>query len=358
MARDLGADAAVAGISVYLVNSDTGELELVQQVGSDNPFFFAFHPSGAFIYAVNLTNDFEGEKSGSVEAYAVDPDSGTLTFLNRQATAGSDPCHLAVDPGGRFLTVANYGGASWSVLPIAEDGSLLPVTHEETRAGSGPNAARQDAPHPHAITYHPTGKFLIGADLGTDKVIVFRLDTGSGALKPVWEARLAPGAGPRHVAFNAEGNRLYVLNELNATITLFDFDVDSGAIGNEIQTILTVQPEAVGPMTTAEILLHPSGKFLFNTNRGQPISLTPESDSIVSFQIEEATGRLTLVGHMMEEVGVPWNIAFNAAGTKLYAPNFKNDSITIYDVDQNSGALTYTGIKYDSRKPFCIIMSH
>lgn len=358
IAREKGADPAKAGISVFEVRDDTGELDLVQQVASDNPFFFAFHPSGAFIYVVNLTNDFESEKSGSVEAYAVDAVSGQLTFINRQSTAGSDPCHLAVDPGGTYLTVANYGGASWTVLPIAEDGSLAPVVHVETRAGSGPNTDRQDAPHPHAITYDPSGKFLIGADLGTDKVIVFRLDKSNGKLKPVWEAPLAPGAGPRHVAFNADGTRLYVVNELSATITLFDFDPDTGAIGDEIQTVLTVQPEAVGPMTTAEIFVHPSGKFLFNTNRGQPISLTPESDAIVSFRIDKATGTLSLVGHMMEEIGVPWNFAFNRAGTKLYAPNFKNDSITVYDIDQDTGSLTFTGIKYDTPKPFCIIMSH
>jgi 6-phosphogluconolactonase len=358
IARNDGVDPAVAGISVYAVNPDSGELNLVQRVPSDNPFFFAFHPSESFLYAVNLVNDFGGERSGSVESYAVDRDSGQLSLINRVSAGGSDPCHLAVDPSGTYVTVANYGSASWTVLPIAEDGSLGDVVHVEERAGSGPNAARQEASHPHAITYDPTGSYLVGADLGTDKVIVFKLDAGNGRLKTVWEARLAPGAGPRHVAFNSDGTQLYVLNELNATITLFPFDASSGSIGEEIDTILTIQPEAVGPMTTAEIFLHPSGRFLFNSNRGQPISLTPESDAIVAFQVDQDTGKLRLIGHMMDEIGVPWNFAFDASARRLFAPNFKNDSITVYDIDLETGELKYTGVKYESPKPFCIIMSH
>lgn len=356
LSRQHGLGEEPYGLSVFAVDVDSGELEPVQRIASDNPFFVVFHPSGNFAYVVNLINDFEGQRAGSVEAYAVDRASGELSLLNRQSSIGSDPCHLAVDPGGRFLTVANYGGASWVVLPIAADGTLGEAVHEEKRVGSGPNEHRQDASHPHAITYTPDGRFLIGADLGTDRVIVFQLNTETGRLRTVTEARLAPGAGPRHVAFSADGTRLYVLNELNATITLFPFEPETGAIGAEVQTVLTIQPEAVGPMTTAEIRLHPSGRFLYNTNRGQPISLTPESDALVAFRIDEATGELTMIGHTMDEIGVPWNFAFNAAGTMLYAPNFKNDSITLYDIDLESGALTYTGLKNATPKPFCLIM--
>ena len=355
IARAAGEDPARAGISVYRVDEATGSLDLVQRLPSENPFFFAFHPSGSFAYVVNLINDF-GEQSGSVEAYAVDASTGELSFINRQSTSGSDPCHLAVDPGGRFLTVANYGGASWVVLPIEPDGSLGAVVHVEPRAGSGPNTQRQNASHPHAITYSPDGSFLVGADLGTDRVIVFRLDAGSGRLDTVGETSLAPGAGPRHVAFSADGTRLYVVNELNATITLFPFDPATGAIGAEIQTILTVQPEAVGPMTTAEIMLHPGGDFLYNSNRGQPASRTPESDAIVAYSVDQSSGELTLVGHMTEAIGVPWNFAFNRGGTRMFVPNFDLDTISVYDIDLESGALAYTGVRYETPKPFCVVM--
>lgn len=355
LARQAGEDPAQAGISVYEVEAASGDLSLVQRIPSENPFFYSFHPSGRFVYVVNLINDFEGN-AGSIESYAVDADSGKLSFINRVSTIDTDPCHLAVDPGGQFVTVANYGGGSWVVLPIESDGSLGKVVHREPRVGSGPNEKRQNASHPHAITYAPNGRFLVGADLGTDHVIVFALDTNSGKLKTVTEATVAPGSGPRHVAFNVAGDRLYVVNELAATITLFPFDPESGAIGQEVQTILTVQAEAVGPMTTAEIFLHPNGRFLYNSNRGQPISLTPESDAIVAFSVDQETGELTLVGHMSEEIGVPWNFAFGPDGSKLYVPNFDRDSITVYDIDDATGALTYSGVKYDTPKPFCIVM--
>jgi 6-phosphogluconolactonase len=356
IARENGGDPDTCGISVYAVNESSGSLQLVQQVPSDNPFFFTFHPSGSFAYVVNLIDDFEGAKSGSVEAYAVDPATGRLSFINRQATRGTSPCHLAIDSTGQYLVIANYGTGTWVVLPIASDGSLGEVVHEELRVGSGPNTQRQDASHPHAITADPSGKFLIAADLGTDRVIVFQLDTTTGRLRTITEAKLAPGAGPRHVAFNASGDRLYVLNELNATITLFGFDPETGAIGAEVQTILTIQPEAVGPMTTAEIFLHPSGEFLLNTNRGQPISITPESDAIVTFRVDQETGRLTLVGHTMDGIGVPWNFDFNRDGSRVYVPNFKNDTLTVYDFDLETGSLTKANLTVETPKPFCLIM--
>lgn len=356
-ATGAGTDPADVGISVYAVAPDTGALTLVQTVPSDNAFYFAFDPTRRFLYAVNVIGDYEGEESGSVEAYAVDPETGMLTFLNRQSSAGSTAAQPAVDPSGKYVVVANYNGANFVVLPINPDGSLAPVISTVEQEGSGPNAERQDMSHPHAVVFDPSGAYIAAADLGTDQVLIFQLDTETGALERVSEAATAPGAGPRHVAFSPDGTKLYVVNELDATITLFAFDPATGAIGEELQTISTVPDPFEGTKSTAEILLHPSGRFLYNSNRGQPDMVTPEGDAIVAFAIDPASGELTLVGHTVEGIGVPWSFAFDAAGQWLYAANYDDDTITQYAIDQATGALTPTGETTTVPKPFVIMLT-
>jgi 6-phosphogluconolactonase (cycloisomerase 2 family) len=352
-----GTDPADAGISVFAVAPETGALTLVQTVPSDNAFYFAFDPTQRFLYAVNVIGDYEGEESGSVEAYAVDPETGMLTFLNRQSSAGSTAAQPAVDPSGKYVVVANYNGANFVVLPINPDGSLAPVISSVEQTGSGPNAERQDMSHPHAVVFDPGGNYIAAADLGTDQVLIFQLDGESGALEQVSEAATAPGAGPRHVAFSPDGTKLYVVNELDATITLFAFDPATGMIGEELQTISTVPDPFEGTKSTAEILLHPSGKFLYNSNRGQPDMVTPEGDAIVAFAIDPGSGQLTLIGHTTEGIGVPWSFAFDAAGQWLYAANYDDDTITQYAIDQETGALTPTGETTPVPKPFVIMLT-
>jgi 6-phosphogluconolactonase (cycloisomerase 2 family) len=351
-----GADPETTGISVFAVDPDTGALSLVQTVKSDNPFFFAFDPTKTFLYGVNVIADYEGD-SGIVEAYAVDPATGELTFINRQASGGGAACHLSVDPSGRYVVVANYSGGSFTVLPINDDGSLEPVISTVSPEGSGPNEARQEMSHPHAVTYDPAGNFIAGADLGVDKVFIFRLNLDSGELEQVSEASTAPGAGPRHVAFNEEGTLLYVLGELDGTITLFAYDSATGAIGEQIQVISTVPDPFEGTKSTAEIFIHPSGQFLYNSNRGQPDSTTPEGDAIVAFSIDPDTGELSLIGHMMEDIAEPQSFGFDTTGTWLYAANYRGDSVTQYEINQETGELTNLGMSVETPWPFVIVMS-
>ncbi|MDQ2655749.1 MAG: lactonase family protein [Chloroflexota bacterium] len=352
-----GGNPAEAGISVFFVAPDTGALTLVQTVPSDNAFYFAFDPTRRFLYAVNVIGDYEGKESGSVEAYAVDPETGMLTFVNRQSSAGSTAAQPAVDPSGRYVVVANYNGANFVVLPINPDGSLEPVVNSLEQTGSGPNAERQDMSHPHAVVFDPGGNYIAAADLGTDQVLIFQLDTETGALERVSEASTAPGAGPRHVAFSPDGTKLYVVNEMGGTITLFAFDPATGTIGEELQTISTVPDPFEGTKSTAEILLHPSGSFLYNSNRGQPDMVTPEGDAIVAFAIDPESGELTLVGHTTEGIAVPWSFAFDAAGQWLYAANYDDDTITQFAIDQQTGALTPTGEPTTVPRPFVIMLS-
>lgn len=352
-----GSDPETTGISVFAVDPGTGALGLVQSLPSDNPFFFVFDPTGSYLYAVNVIGDYEGTESGSVEAYAVDRTSGTLTFLNRQPSQGAVAAHLSVDPGGKWLVVANYNGQNVVVLPIEDDGSLGPVSSEVRFEGSGPNAERQDMSHPHAVTYDPAGGFIAVADLGTDKVIIFRLDVETGELEQVSDVSTAPGAGPRHIAFNDEGTLIYVVNELDATIAIFAYDAATGAIGAEVQTISTVPDPFEGTKSTAEIFFHPNGQVLYNSNRGQPDTVTPEGDAIVVFAVDPETGELTLVQHMTEEIEQPWSFAFDASGNWLYAANYNGDSVTQYLIDQATGELAFTGASVATPKPFVIVMS-
>lgn len=352
-----GADPATTGISVFAVDAATGDLSLVQSLPSDNAFYFAFDPTGGFLYAVNVIGDYEGGTTGSVEAYAIDAATGMLTFINRQSSGGGVAAQPAVDPSGKWLVVANYGGANFTVLPINPDGSLGSVSDTVTETGSGPNTERQDTSHPHAVVYDPAGNFIAAADLGTDKVHIFQLDPDTGKLTEVSVASTASGAGPRHVAFNAAATLLYVVNELDATIDVFAYDAATGALGDILQTISTVPEPFVGTKSTAEILIHPSGRFLYNSNRGQPDTETPEGDAIVGFAIDPDTGLLTLIGHTTEGIAVPWSFAFDASGTWLYAANYDDSSITRYRIDQETGVLTLDGEKVATPTPFVIQMS-
>ncbi len=349
-----GVAADAVGISVFAIDPASGALSLVQTVPSDNAFFFDFHPSGNVLYAVNVIGDYEGGTTGSVEAWARDPATGMLTFINRVSSGGGVAAQPAVDPTGRWLVVANYTGDNFTVLPINEDGSVGEVVSEVVQEGSGPNEARQDRSHPHAAVFDPSGNHLAGADLGTDEVLIFALDGETGALSVVSRASSAPGAGPRHVAFNDAGTLMYAVNELDATIDVWEYDMATGTLGTSLQTISTVVDPFEGTKSTAEILIHPSGKFLYNSNRGQPDSTTPEGDAIVGFLIDQETGLLTLIGHTIDEIAVPWSFAFDASGAFLYSANYDDSSVTQFSIDQETGVLTFTGNRTETPHPFVI----
>jgi 6-phosphogluconolactonase (cycloisomerase 2 family) len=333
------------GLSVFKFDPATGALSPVQQVQSANPSFVALHPSRRFLYVINEIDDYEGRKSGSAEAYAIDPNTGTIRLLNRQSLNSPIPAHLALDPTGHQLVVANYIGGDFVVLPIADDGKLGPVSGNLKDAGSGPNQKRQEAPHPHSVVFDPAGRFIAAADLGIDKVQVFRLS--DGGLARVSEAPVAPGAGPRHVAFDQSGKRLYVLDELNATVTVFSYDPATGQIGKALQTISTEPAGYDGPHSTAEIAVHPSGKFLYASNRGH--------NSIVGYRIDPATGSLLVLGFAKQGVNFPRNFAIDPSGKWLYVANQKGDTIVQFEINPETGELKPTGQVTPTITPVAIV---
>jgi 6-phosphogluconolactonase (cycloisomerase 2 family) len=305
----------------------------VQQVHSANPSFVALDPSRRFLYVINEIDDYQGQKTGSVEAYAIDPRTGMLTLLNRQSSGGPIPAHLAVDPSGHYLVIANYIGGNFVVLPIEADGRLGPVSGELKDSGSGPDKARQEAPHPHSVVFDPAGRTIAAADLGTDTIQTFRLT--EGGLTRVSSASAAPGAGPRHIAFHHSGKVLYVVNELNATVTVLSYDPTTGQIGKPLQTISTEPPGYDGPHSTAEIAVHPSGKFLYASNRGY--------NSIIGYRIDPATSLLTVIGHAKEGVNFPRSFAIDPSGRWLYVANQKGDTIVQFVVNPDTGDLKPSG---------------
>jgi 6-phosphogluconolactonase len=350
-----GGDSGAAqseGIYVAKVDGETGQLELLQTVPSDNPSFLALSPDQQFLFAINEVADFGGEQVGSVEAYRIDEDSGEIALINRQALPGSIPAHLAVDPSGQHLVVALYMGGSYVVLPIGTDGSLGAPSDEVTQQGSGPNEQRQEAPHPHATTFDPAGRYIATADLGIDKVEMFELQEGK--LAKVSEVAMEPGAGPRHVAFNPDGTMLYVINELNATIAALPYDAESGKLGEPVATVSTVPDDFPDAKSTAEIMVHPSGKFLYGSNRA--FSDHPEADSIAVFRLDEQ-GVPERVQLVTEDIAFPRAFQLDPTGTWLYALNQKGDSIVQFAIDQEAGELTPTGNIAEAPTPVSLVFT-
>jgi 6-phosphogluconolactonase (cycloisomerase 2 family) len=333
------------GLSVFRLDSQTGALTPVQQVPTANPSFVALDPSRRFLYVINEIDDYEGNKSGSIEAYAIDPDAGTLTLLNRQSLNSPVPAHLAVDPAGQHVVVANYIGGDFVVLPIEANGRLAPVSGVLKDAGTGPNRDRQEAPHPHSVVFAPDGRFIAAADLGIDKVQTFRL--ADGGLARVSEASVAPGAGPRHLAFSHDGKTLYAIDELNATITVFSYEPATGKIGQALQTISTEPPGYSGPHSTAEIAVHPSGKFLYGSNRG--------AQSIAEYRIDPASGKLSVIGFADKSVNFPRNFVIDPSGKWLYVANQKGDNIVQFEINPVTGELKPTGQITPSITPVAMV---
>lgn len=345
------------GISVYSIDPGTGALTSIQTLPSDNAFFFAFDPDQSHLYAVNVIGDYNGGANGSVEAYARDPQTGLLTFLNRVDSGGAVSAQPAVDPSGRWVVVANYSGANVTVFPINEDGSLGEMSSEVKREGTGPNTERQDQSRPHAAVFDPGGNFVAVADLGTDSVATYAFDPETGTLTEASSVQSQPGSGPRHIAFNADGSIMYVVNELDATINVYAYDVATGAIGELLQSVSTVPDPFEGVKSTAEIVIHPSGRFLYNTNRGFPDTVTPEGDAIVAWAINPDDGTLTLIGHTTEEIGQSWSFDFDTWGDSLFAANYTDGTVTQFVVDQETGALTFSGNRTEVPFPFAIAIS-
>jgi 6-phosphogluconolactonase len=336
------------GIYMSRLDLTTGAVspaELAVEV--KNPSFLAIHPNRPYVYAVSEVADAGGKPTGAVSAFAMDPASGKLTLLNQQSSQGAGPCHLVVDATGKCVLVANYGGGSCAALPIGEDGKLGEATAAIQHTGKSANPARQEGPHAHSVNLDPANRFAFVADLGLDKVLIYRFDPAKGTLaaNDPPSAAVTPGAGPRHFAFHPSGKFAYVINEIANTVTAFQYDAGRGSL-QEIQTITTLPAGYKETSHTAEVVVHPSGKFLYGSNRGH--------DSIAIFAIDAATGKLTAAGHQPTGGKTPRNFAVDPTGKWLLAENQGSGTIVVLQIDPKTGGLSRTAHKLEVASPVCI----
>jgi 6-phosphogluconolactonase len=338
------------GIYVSKLDLAAGTLTTPELAGeSANPSFLAIHPTRDFLYAVGEIGNYEGQASGSVSAFAFDRATGKLTAVNRQPSVGGGPAHITLDRTGANALVANYGGGSVAVLPIGPDGGLKPASAFVQHIGSGKNPDRQKSPHAHSIDLDPANRFAYVADLGIDKIVIYRFDAAKGSLaaSDPPSVSVEPGAGPRHFALHPQGRFAYAINELNSTVVAFTRDSERGTL-TPLQTISTLpegQAVAAG-YSTAEIEVHPSGSFLYGSNRGH--------DSIVVYAIDQKTGRLTHVENQPTQGSTPRNFGIDPTGTYLLAANQRSDSVVVFRINGETGKLTATGGKADVGAPVCV----
>lgn len=327
---------------VYLLELDVASGAVVNKgVAGEvtNPSFLAIHPSHKYLYAVSEVSDFSGKPTGAVSAFSIEGKSGMLTALNHESSQGAGPCHLVVDKTGKNVLAANYGGGSICSLPIGEDGKLGPATSAIKHQGK--------RTHAHSINLDAANRFAFVADLGLDKVLVYKFDAAKGLLTPNDPpgASVAEGQGPRHFAFHPSGKFAYVINEQGNTVTAFTYNADKGVL-TDVQNITTLPKEFEGKSYTAEIVVHPSGKFVYGSNRGH--------DSLAIYAIDEATGKLTAAGHTPTGGKTPRNFNIDPTGAYLFAENQGSDSIVVFKIDPQTGALKATGTTIDVPSPVCV----
>jgi 6-phosphogluconolactonase len=339
------------GIYAFDLNLGSGALEprgLAAELR--NPSFLAIHPNRTFLYAVSEVSDDGGRPTGAVSAFAIEAGSGQLELLNSQPSGGAGPCHLVVDPSGRCVLVANYGGGSVAAIPIGGTAGLEEPASVIQHEGKSVNPRRQEAPHAHSINVDKTNRFAVAADLGLDKLLVYKFDAGSGRLTPhdPPHASVEPGAGPRHFAFHPNGRFAYVINEIALTVTAFSWNADRGTL-ETIHSVTTLPRDFTGSrdgLSTAEVQVHPSGKFLYGSNRGH--------DTIAIFAIDGETGRLTPIGHQPTGGQTPRNFGIDPTGAYLLAANQNSDTVVVFRINARTGKLEPTGHKVEVPSPVCV----
>ncbi|MEZ5397046.1 MAG: lactonase family protein [Bryobacterales bacterium] len=328
------------GIYVSRFSSMTGEVsdpELAAELV--NPSFVCFHPNGQNLYAVSETDD------GTVVAYQIDRTTGKLTQLDTQPTQGGSPCDLQVDSSGQMLAVANYGGGSTISYRVGANGSISAPTHFEQHEGSSVHP-RQKAPHAHSIEYSPDNRFLFVCDLGKDQVLRYTIDATEATFAPSGAADLPPGSGPRHMAFHPSGKLCFTVNEIASTVSSFKYEAESGAM-TIVETVSTLPDgSTVENNTTAEIRVHPNGRYLYASNRGH--------NSLALFSIDETTGAIERKANFLTEGKTPRCFAIAPGGRYLLAANQDSNDVVAFEVNESTGELTATGRKLSVGMPVCV----
>lgn len=334
------------GIYLFELDPATGKLTEKGLAGAvGNPSFLAVHPNGKYLYAVSEMGNFAGKKQGAVTGFTIQPD-GTLEQNSQVGSGGSGPCHITIDPTGKVALVAHYGSAHISSLPIRDDGTVGEVVSSFQHKGSSVNPGRQKEAHAHSTFLDPKNpKLALACDLGLDQVVLYDLDPATATLTPQNQSvSVPPGSGPRHLAFTPDGRFFFVIQEMLCTIDTFERRDGGFTPGPATVSTLPAGVKVEKGYSTAEILVHPGGKFLYGSNRGH--------DSIAIFAIED--GKLTLVGHESTQGKTPRNFNITPDGQWLIAANQNSDNLVVYKIDQQTGKLTPTGDPVKCFAPVCV----
>lgn len=333
------------GIYAWRFQPATGKLTPVGLAAETaSPSFLAVHPNQHVLYAVNELRE------GAISAFAIDPPTGKLTFLNKVSAKGDGPCHISVDRSGKWVYAANYGSGSVAAFPVHEDGSLGDSSAFVQHTGSSVNPGRQKGPHAHSVVVAPDNRFVFAADLGLDQVFGYRIDTNRGGMatdEPT-VTKVAPGSGPRHVAFRPDGRFLYVLNEMLSTVVAFRYDAPRGAT-EDLQTLSTLPADFKGNNSGAEIAAHRSGNYLYTSNRGH--------DSIAMFRVDLTSGKLSALGHASTRGKTPRSFGIDPTGTWLFAANQDSDNIAMFRIDLKTGNLNPVGDMIEAFAPVCVVFA-
>ena len=338
-------DHGSKGIYYYRFDSKTGQLKpLGLAAETSNPSFLVLDAKRRLLYAANETDSYKDEATGSVSAFAIHED-GKLSLLNQVSSKGPGPAYVTMDRTGKYVLVANYSKGNIAVFPVLGNGDLGEASAFVQHKGSSVNADRQSGPHAHAIVLSPDNRFALVADLGIDQVLAYPFDASKGALGQPRITRISPGSGPRHLSFDRSGKFVYLINEMRSDITVFFYNPANGAL-SELQTISTLPKDFAGQSTAAEIEVHPSGKFLYASNRGH--------DSIAVFAISESGGKLTPIEYVSTQGKTPRHFAIDPTGKWLLAANQDSNNIVIFRINAVSGRLTPNGQVIQIPSPVCI----
>lgn len=338
------------GIYVFEFDRKAGTMRPIQSVSNvKSPSFLAIHPSGNYLYSVNEAAQAGADNAGAVSAYAVDRATGKLSFLNSQSSLGRGPCHISIDQTGKTAFVSNYGGGSLAVLPINADGTLGAATDSVQNAGTGPNAKRQEKAHVHSATLAPDNRFVYVADLGTDKLHIYEADVKNSAIEPAQTpyVTVKPGSGPRHFTVHPNSKFAYLVEELTSSVAVFSRDAKTGALTLLSDGVETLPTGFSEQNTSADIHIDPSGRFLYQSNRGR--------NALAIFAIGN-DGKLTSLSDEPTMGKTPRNFMIDPKGEFIFVAHQDSDNITIFKRDQKTGKLTYTGQSVSVPAPVCVIM--